>query len=66
MAKFKNVAEITKFFINNGWGENTAFYELSEKEAKEKGYHFAISGIEKGRKYFIMGVCGNIYPPPVM
>lgn len=61
MAKFNNTEEITRFFINDGWGENTTFSELSEKEAKEKGYHFAARGIENGRKYFIMGTCGNIY-----
>lgn len=61
MGKFKSVEEITRFFITDGWGENTVFSELSEKEAKEKGYHFAVRGMEKGRKYFVMGVCGNIY-----
>lgn len=61
MAKFENAEEITRFFINDGWGENTTFSELTEKEAKEKGYCFATSGMKKGRKYFVMGVCGNVY-----
>ena len=52
MAKFKNVAEITKFFINNGWGENTAFYELSEKEAKEKGIEHVSIPITIGERTF--------------
>lgn len=61
MAKFKNAEEITRFFINDGWGENTTFTELSTQEAEEKGYLFAVDGIKKGKKYFAMGVCGNIY-----
>lgn len=61
MGKFKNAEEITKFFVNDGWGKDTTFSELSEKEAKEKGYYFAVDGIKNGRKYFVMGVCGNIY-----
>lgn len=61
MAKFNNAKEITRFFINDGWGENTTSLELSKKEAEEKGYYFALGGMEKGRKYFIMGACGNIY-----
>ena len=51
MVKFKNVEEITKSFINDGWNESTTFSELSEKEASKKGYSFAVNGIRKGRKY---------------
>lgn len=61
MKKFRNAEEITTFFINNGWGENTTFSELSENEAEEKGYSFAVNGMKKGRKYFVMNDCGNIY-----
>ncbi len=61
MRKFNNAQEIATFFINDGWGENTTFSELSEKEAQEKGYHFAVDGIKRRRKYFVMGICGNIY-----
>ena len=48
MVKFKNVEEITKSFINDGWNESTTFSELSEKEASKKGYSFAVNGIRKG------------------
>lgn len=61
MRKFTNAEEITRFFINDGWGEDTTFSELSEKEARGKGYIFAVNGIKNGRKYFVMGTCGNIY-----
>lgn len=61
MRKFTNAEEITRFFINDGWGEDTTFSELSEKKAREKGCIFAVNGIKKGRKYFVMGICGNIY-----
>lgn len=61
MAKFNNAEEITRFFTNDGWGENTTFSELTKKEAEEKGYYFASSGMKKDRKYFVMGVCGNVY-----
>lgn len=61
MKKFKNAEEITRFFIKDGWNKNTTFSELSEKEAEEKGYYFATNGMKKGRKYFVMGVCGNVY-----
>ena len=61
MVKFKNVEEITKSFINDGWNESPTFSELSEKEASKKGYSFAVNGIRKGRKYFVMSVSGNIF-----
>lgn len=61
MAKFNNAEEITRFFVNDGWGKDTTFSELSEKEAREKGYTFAVTGIKTGRKYFVMGICGNVY-----
>lgn len=61
MAKFKNAKEITEFFIKDGWGEDTIFTELSLDEAKGKGLIFAIDGIAKGRKYFVMGKCENVY-----
>lgn len=61
MTKFKNANEITRFFVDDGWGKDTNFSELSEAEAKERGLHFAIRGMEKGRKYFKMAVSGNIF-----
>jgi hypothetical protein len=58
---FHTTEQITKRFIESGWNRNVSFKELSLNEAKRKGYLFAITGINKGRKYFIMSVCGNIY-----
>lgn len=59
--KFNNVNQITEAFIEDGWGKNTTFEELTLEEAKENGYLFAIDGIRKGRKYFKMNICNNIY-----
>lgn len=61
MKKFRNVEEITEFFINDGWGENTSFSEVCLKEAKEIGCNSVIRGIKNGKKYFKMNVCGNIF-----
>ena len=58
---FYTTEQITKKFIEGGWNKNISFKELSLKEAEEAGYTFAITGINKGRKYFIMNICGNIY-----
>lgn len=58
---FTTVEEITHYFVKNGWNEDTTFSELSLEEATKKGYLFAIPGISKGRKYFIMNICGNVY-----
>ena len=63
MAKkiFKTTEEITKHFINNGWTKSTSFTELTKEEAEKKGYWFALNGMAKGRKYFVMNVTGNIF-----
>lgn len=53
--------EMTKKFLKDGWGPNTSFSELTLDEAKEKGLRFVIEGINKGRKFFRMNVCNNIY-----
>lgn len=53
--------EMKKKFIDDGWGEDTSFYELTLEEAKEKGYLFAIDGINNGQKFFVMNGNGNIY-----
>ena len=58
---FTTPDEITKHFIEDGWGKDTSFSELTLEESKEKGYLFAIEGISKGRKYFKMNSCNNIY-----
>ncbi len=58
---FETSEEITKAFVKNGWSKDTAFSELTVKEAEEKGYLFAISGMAKGHKFFKMNECGNIY-----
>lgn len=58
---FNNAKQIRDSFVRNGWNESVLFEELSMQEAKEKGYLFAIDKINKGRKYFKMNVCGNIY-----
>lgn len=58
---FNNTKQIRDSFVKNGWNESVSFDELSLKEANEKGYTFAVSGIINGKKYFKMNVCGNIY-----
>lgn len=58
---FNTVEQITNNFIKDGWNNNTSFEELELKEAEEKGLLFAIKGIKKGRKYFKMNGCNNIY-----
>lgn len=58
---FKTIEQITNKFIKDGWGNNTSFKELELKEAEEKGFLFAIEEIKKGRKYFKMNICNNIY-----
>jgi hypothetical protein len=58
---FKTIEQITNKFIKDGWSKDTSFRELELKEAEEKRYLFAIEGIKKGRKYFIMNVSNNIY-----
>jgi hypothetical protein len=58
---FNNAKQIRDNFVRNGWDESVSFDELSLKEAIEKGYTFAVSGIKNGKKYFKMNVCGNIY-----
>lgn len=58
---YGTIEEITSDFIKSGWGEDTIFSELSLEEAQERGYCFVIDGMNRGRKYFKMGVCGNIY-----
>ena len=60
-AVFLTAEEITKKFIDDGWGTDTSFSELTLEEAKEKGYLFAEVGIAKGRKYFKKTVSNNIY-----
>ena len=53
--------EIKKKFIDDGWSKDISFYELTLEEAKEKGYLFAVDGINKGQKFFVMNGNGNIY-----
>lgn len=57
---FETTTAITEEFVRNGWSAKISFSELTLEEAKEKGMHFAISGMSKGRKYFKMKN-GNIY-----
>lgn len=61
MKVYKTAEELAKKFIEDGWGDDTSFTELSLSEAKERGLSWAINGISKGRKYFKMNICGNIY-----
>lgn len=58
---FTTTEEITKKFIEDGWGASTSFSELTLEEAEEKGYLFAINGMSKGHKYFKMNICNNVY-----
>lgn len=58
---FNDIEQIRDKFIKDGWNESVSFQELSMQEAKEKGYLFIIDGINKGKRYFKMNVCGNIY-----
>lgn len=61
MKKFQNTEEIRDAFIESGWSRETSFRELSLQEAKEKGHLFAITGMGKGRKYYVMEQSGNIF-----
>lgn len=61
MKKFTTCEQIRKFFVADGWNENITFAELSLEQAIEKGLNFAVSSIQKGRKYFVMNPSGNIY-----
>lgn len=55
------VEEMEKKFVNDGWSKDISFSELTLEEAKEKGYLFAIDGINNGQKFFVMNGNGNIY-----
>ena len=55
------VEEMKKKFVNDGWSKDISFSELTLEEAKEKGYLFAVDGINKGQKFFVMNGNGNIY-----
>ena len=55
------VEEMKKKFVNDGWSKDISFSELTLEEAKEKGYLFAIDGINNGQKFFVMNGNGNIY-----
>ena len=59
--KFNSSQEITEYFIKNGWTKDTSFSELTLEEAEKRGYYFAIRGLKKGHKFFIMNICENIY-----
>lgn len=58
---FATTEQITEEFIKDGWNKNISFHELSLNEAKEKGYTFAINGINEGKKYFVMNGTENVY-----
>lgn len=58
---FKNVEEIRKAFVNDGWSKNTTFTELTLNEAEKEGLLFAIDEIKKGKKYFRMDTSRNIF-----
>lgn len=47
MVKFKNVEEITKSFINDGWNESTTFSELSEKKHRKRAIASLSAELEK-------------------
>lgn len=55
------VEEMKKKFVNDGWSKDISFSELTLEEAKEKGYSFAVDGINNGQKFFVMNGNGNIY-----
>lgn len=61
MKKFKSAKEISDFFVSNGWGEDTRFTDFPLEEAEKKGFMSVISGIKKGKKYYRMNKCGDIY-----
>ena len=58
---YTTAEEMTKKFVDDGWSKDTSFYELTLEEAKEKGYLFAVDGINNGQKFFVMNGNGNIY-----
>ena len=58
---FKTVEEIRKHFVNDGWGKDTSFRELTIDEAKKTGLSFTIDGLTKGKRYFVMNICNNLY-----
>lgn len=59
--KFNTVEQITQKFIKDGWNKDISFNELSLEGAKQKGYTFAIDGINEGKKYFEMNATGNVF-----
>lgn len=59
--KFQTAEQITKSFIKKGWNKKVSFKELTLTEAQQKGLTFAIDGIKKGKKYFVMNINNNIY-----
>jgi Zn/Cd-binding protein ZinT len=62
MAKYNNAEEITKAFIEDGWGEDTKFKVLTYAEAEKRGVKFLFQDREcKGHQYYIQNVSENIY-----
>ncbi len=59
--QFSNVDEIRESFIRHGWSDAVSFSELTEKEAVSNGQLFAVRGMQKGHRYFVMTGSGNIY-----
>lgn len=53
--------ELKKKFMEEGWGKDTTFKDLTLEEAKKKGYLFAVRGISEGKRYYKMERSGNIY-----
>ena len=59
--RFTTAKQITSSFVKNGWNKDTSFAELTLDRAEQKGLTFAIEGIRKGVKYFVMNATGNVF-----
>ena len=57
MVLFMTSAEMKEKFEKDGWS-NVDFRELTQEEATEKGYQFALN---TSKKYFVMVDNGNVY-----
>ena len=55
---YKTIKEITTAFIKQGWNKDTTFTELTPAN---ENYKLFEDKINKGRKYFVMNITGNIF-----
>ena len=59
--KYNTVDEITAAFIGKGWAPDTTFEEVTLDDAEQHGFGHIASKIRRGRRFYRMGVTGNIF-----